>query len=62
MAFVKNEGEILDSPCWIMLINVVAMDMLKSKMPPGMMMPIGPAAGNSGKMAPPGTGIRRGRD
>ena len=35
VAFVKNESEILESPCWIMLINVVAMDMLKSKMPPG---------------------------
>ena len=35
IAFVRNEGDILDCPCWIMLINVVAMDMLKSKMPPG---------------------------
>jgi hypothetical protein len=35
VAFVRNETELLDSPCWIMLINVVAMDMLKSKMPPG---------------------------
>lgn len=34
IAFVRNEAEILDSPCWIMLINIVAMDMLKSKMPP----------------------------
>eukprot|EP00095_Tigriopus_kingsejongensis_P004392 maker-scaffold93_size381549-snap-gene-0.14 protein:Tk04392 transcript:maker-scaffold93_size381549-snap-gene-0.14-mRNA-1 annotation:"AGAP007416-PA" len=34
VAFVKNEPEILEAPCWIMLINVVAMDMLKSKMPP----------------------------
>jgi len=34
IAFVRNEQEILDSPCWIMLINIVAMDMLKSKMPP----------------------------
>ena len=33
VAFVRNEGDILDCPCWIMLINVVAMDMLKSKMP-----------------------------
>nr|XP_040572116.1 uncharacterized protein LOC121121286 [Lepeophtheirus salmonis] len=34
IAFVKNENELLDSHCWIMLINVVAMDMLKSKIPP----------------------------
>lgn len=34
IAFVRNESDILDSPCWIMLINIVAMDMLKSKMPP----------------------------
>ena len=34
LSFVKNESDILDCPCWIMLINVVAMDMLKSKMPP----------------------------
>ena len=33
IAFVRNEQDILDSPCWIMLINIVAMDMLKSKMP-----------------------------
>jgi len=36
VAFVRSEAELLDSPCWIMLINVVAMDMLRSKMPPGM--------------------------
>lgn len=35
VAFVKNESDVLESPCWIMLINVVAMDMLKSKIPPG---------------------------
>ena len=35
VAFVRSGEELLDSPCWIMLINVVAMDMLKSKMPPG---------------------------
>jgi len=34
IAFVRNEQDILESPCWIMLINIVAMDMLKSKMPP----------------------------
>lgn len=34
VSFVKNETDILDLPCWVMLINVVAMDMLKSKIPP----------------------------
>jgi len=34
VAFVKNESEILEQPCWVMLINVVAMDMLRSKIPP----------------------------
>lgn len=33
IAFVKNEAELLDSPIWIMLINVVALEMLKAKMP-----------------------------
>lgn len=33
IAFVKNETEVLDSPIWIMLINVVALEMLKAKMP-----------------------------
>ena len=35
VAFVKSEADLLDTPVWIMLINVVAMDMLRSKMPPG---------------------------
>merc|ERR1719516_764842 len=34
VAFVKNEAELLDQACWVMLINVVAMDMLRSKIPP----------------------------
>jgi len=34
VAFVRNEPDILQQPCWVMLINVVAMDMLKSKIPP----------------------------
>jgi hypothetical protein len=32
---VKNEVDLLEQPCWVMLINVVAMDMLRSKIPPG---------------------------
>ncbi|CRK99486.1 CLUMA_CG012805, isoform A [Clunio marinus] len=34
ISFVKSENEILECPIWIMIINVVAMDMLKSKLPP----------------------------
>lgn len=33
VAFSKNEPELLDSPIWVMLINVVALEMLKAKMP-----------------------------
>ena len=33
IAFVKNEAEVLDSPIWIMLINIVALEMLGAKMP-----------------------------
>lgn len=35
VAFVKSENDILDCPIWVLIINVVAMDMLKSKLPPG---------------------------
>lgn len=35
VAFSKNEPELLDSPIWVMLINVVALEMLKAKMPLG---------------------------
>lgn len=35
IAFVKNEQDLLDCPIWVMIINIVAMDMLKSKFPPG---------------------------
>lgn len=34
IGFVKNEPDLLDSPIWVLIINVVAMDMLKSKLPP----------------------------
>ncbi|XP_046672240.1 uncharacterized protein LOC124362102 isoform X3 [Homalodisca vitripennis] len=34
LAFVKSEAELLDCPIWVLIINVVAMDMLKSKFPP----------------------------
>lgn len=35
ISFVKSESDVLECPIWIMIINVVAMDMLKSKLPPG---------------------------
>lgn len=34
IAFVKSEPELLECPIWVLIINVVAMDMLKSKLPP----------------------------
>lgn len=33
ISFVKTENDILECPIWIMIVNVVAMDMLKSKLP-----------------------------
>ena len=35
ISFVKNEPELLDSPIWILIINIVALEMLKAKLPPG---------------------------
>lgn len=35
IAFVKSEPDVLECPIWVLIINVVAMDMLKSKLPPG---------------------------
>ncbi|GIX70494.1 dwarfin sma-2 [Caerostris extrusa] len=37
VGFVKDNSEVLDMPCWIMIINIVALDMLKSKLPPTVM-------------------------
>jgi hypothetical protein len=37
LTFVKSESDLLDCPIWILIVNVVAMDMLKSKLPPGML-------------------------
>ncbi|XP_041975514.1 uncharacterized protein LOC121730509 isoform X2 [Aricia agestis] len=34
VAFVRAEPELLDCPVWVLVVNVVAMDMLKSKLPP----------------------------
>lgn len=35
VSFVRTENEVLDCPIWVLVINVVAMDMLKSKLPAG---------------------------
>lgn len=34
ISFVKSENDLLECPIWVLIINVVAMDMLKSKLPP----------------------------
>jgi hypothetical protein len=31
----QNEPELLDSPIWILIINIVALEMLKAKLPQG---------------------------
>lgn len=40
VAFVKSESDVLDCPIWVLVINVVAMDMLKSKLPPVSLLPV----------------------
>ena len=35
ISFVKNEPELLDSPIWVLIINIVALEMLKAKLPQG---------------------------
>ncbi|KAH8259137.1 hypothetical protein KR038_006563 [Drosophila bunnanda] len=34
VAFVKSENDVLECPIWVLIVNVVAMDMLKTKLPP----------------------------
>jgi len=33
IAFVRDASDVLDLPCWVLIINVVAIDMLKSRLP-----------------------------
>lgn len=33
VSFVKDSADLLECPCWVMIINIVALDMLKSKLP-----------------------------
>ena len=35
LAFVKNDDDLLNCPCWVLVINIVALDMLKGKLMPG---------------------------
>lgn len=35
ICFVKNESDLLKSPIWMLVINMVAIDMLKSQIPLG---------------------------
>lgn len=34
--FVRTEADLLQCPVWVLIVNVVGLDMLKSKLPPGM--------------------------
>jgi len=40
VSFVKNEPELLDSPIWIIIINIVALEMLKAKLPEATRVPL----------------------
>ncbi|KZC06480.1 PREDICTED: uncharacterized protein LOC107194872 [Dufourea novaeangliae] len=34
IVFVRSEADLLQSPVWVLIVNVVGLDMLKSKLPP----------------------------
>ncbi len=34
IGFVRDASDVLDLPVWIMIVNIIALDMLKSKLPP----------------------------
>jgi len=40
LCFVKDEEELLDSPIWVVLINIVALEMLKAKLPQSTRVPM----------------------
>merc|ERR1712073_59176 len=40
ISFVKNEPELLDSPIWVLIINIVALEMLKAKLPQSSRVPL----------------------
>lgn len=35
VVFIRAEADLLQSPIWVLIVNVVGLDMLKSKLPPG---------------------------
>ena len=35
IVFVRTELDLLQCPVWVLIVNVVGLDMLKSKLPPG---------------------------
>ena len=35
IVFVRTEPDLLQCPVWVLIVNVVGLDMLKSKLPPG---------------------------
>jgi len=39
LAFVRNDDDLLNCPCWVLIINIVALDMLKGKLMPGRLAP-----------------------
>jgi len=39
LAFVKNDDDLLNCPCWVLIINIVALDMLKGKLIPASIPP-----------------------
>ncbi len=60
VAFARSEPDLLDNPVWVMLINVVALEMLKAKMPDDLLAPkgkMGKAAKAGGNGQVPGEAI-----
>jgi len=47
ISFVKNEPELLDSPIWVIIINIVALEMLKAKLPQSSRIPLHPMQNSS---------------
>ncbi|OAD58164.1 hypothetical protein WN48_00701 [Eufriesea mexicana] len=40
IVFVKTEPDLLQCPVWVLIVNVVGLDMLKSKLPPALQRPV----------------------
>jgi len=57
LAFVKNEPELLDSPIWMIIVNVVALEMVRSRLPRlggGRRLPQGCSSSDSDPYSPTG--------